>query len=255
MWIQVHSENAKDPSITLKFTIYLPRKSPHKFQVHVPISDASRYCAKGLLNIPLKRSMALHSVHCKKSFAHPFMNQLISLTCLRDSKAISELCQRCCHHIHRQEWTKSYSLREGGGAGGSMVCHRGGKQAETASPGCCIIQILNWVVLPHRKNHQEDLGRKRQDPCGAYFKKIDSLITSEWSVRVDVARTLGSADRNLKSKIFSPPFMVSNVIEVPTSSLDEVTNSHVKTTHAHIIHYDSRILSLHQRVKKRRKTS
>lgn len=116
MWIQVHSENAKDPSITLKFTIYLPRKSPHKFQVHVPISDASRYCAKGLLNIPLKRSMALHSVHCKKSFAHPFMNQLISLTCLRDSKAISELCQRCCHHIHRQEWTKSYSLREGGGS-------------------------------------------------------------------------------------------------------------------------------------------
>lgn len=85
-----------------------------------------------------------------------------------------------------------------------MVCHRGRKQAETASPGCCIIQILNWVVLPHRENHQEDLGRKRQDPCGAYFKKIDSLITTEWSVRVDVARTLGSAGRNFKKQnIFS----------------------------------------------------
>lgn len=60
-----------------------------------------------------------------------------------------------------------------------------GKQAEIASPGCGITQRLSRVFFSQREfeSHQEDLGRKRLDPCGSCFKKIASLITSEWTVK------------------------------------------------------------------------
>lgn len=67
---------------------------------------------------------------------------------------------------------------KGDGTGVRKDHYKQGKQAGTASPGCGITQTLSQVFFPPREfeSHQEDLGRKRLDPCGSCFKKIASLI-------------------------------------------------------------------------------
>lgn len=93
---------------------------------------------------------------------------------------------------------------KGEGTGVRRDHYKQGKQAETASPGCGITQTLSRVLFSRREfeSHQEDLGRKRLDPCGSCFKKIASLITSEWTVRIYVSRTLGLTDKNGNAKHF-----------------------------------------------------
>lgn len=82
---------------------------------------------------------------------------------------------------------------KGEGTGVRRDHYKQRKQTETTSPGCGITQTLSRVFFSHREfeSHQEDLGRKSLDPCGSCFKKIASLITSEWTVRIYVSRTLG----------------------------------------------------------------
>lgn len=126
---------------------------------------------KMFIKFPLNCSMFFFLQFIVKAFIHPFMNQVISLACFRDTKDVQEWYQRGCHLPAQAGVTNLLRRREAWEGGKGEGLGKQGKQAKTASARCCIIQTWSWVFFPQREfeSHQEDLGRKRHDPGGSCF--------------------------------------------------------------------------------------